>query len=1332
VAEPYSVVPVDGDPFGGGPPPMDEASLGLTIDQQSHPAAPSDGLTATQRTLGAMTEGARQGFGVGPAANTGMERVLHMFPGLAAMGVATPWHPAAKLLDAESPGDPLSRGFGALTSGVTAGISQGLQEVGVSRTHAEQLRRDFNLAATDASHVSSGVPRPRDVPLQGEIIPPSRVEPVAPAPRVPPTIEGQVVDSPRIAAPQLQEPAPTTSYAVPVKGDPFALPGGQSDATAQAAASAAQQAAAAAERDTALRLQGQGGVGERRGGDGIAEETGRAASAAGARAPLAGLPSKALRIGDQVYVPGPIDRAHQAAEAYMQEVGLPYDPPKTYAKVDPDRARLIAKTYDELPNAPDDPAVQASYQAMINETLGQFRHILDTGLQIEFIKPGQSDPYHLSPRLAKMDVRDNNHLWVYPTDQGFGSEGLDRTGTTDLSPHPMLQPTAYVVDGRPLVANDVFRIVHDYFGHIKDGNGFRAAGEENAWRSHAAMYSPLARPAMTAETRGQNSWVNYGPHGDKNFSAKSGDTVYAEQKAAIMPQWVVDDGRFDAPDVLHQPMSPDELGGVKINDRFYDLGPWQNDLSQPAGGQAQKYILQRGRETGLEHLLAFDQHGDQIAHGYGLPNRVQFPRELSVALRTPGQAVVTHHNHPSGAGPSGPDTAILVLPGMAASWMHGHNGVSYRTALTTAAREALRGGDFEIQKSRLRRIFDAVDEAVARPLRRAIEAGKVDSPTATQLNAYLTNETLRQAGIIDFHTTYDPGHWLDTLKLRSYLPFWEMAVRDHPTFRSQPGGLFNGPSGLSDRAAFEAGPRSRGEVGTVFGGAEGSPALARDLAADRGSPGDDRRPGAGRRGTGGGATRPDELADRESDGRISTRIPYLLGADPTVHSRDDLVVGLDSAREAEKAYAKNAGLVKLYPGLQLGRVRSPDAVMQKLIEHAHDNLLALHDAMPEAWRQRAKLWYEGANAIANRWANEFGLNVRSTAGALASLSPQKDWFQNVSLAHRVIDIVHNQADGLLTTPMRKYAKRLIAQQGEGPAADVLRSLVTRFERTPLSQLTDPIEQAMWVRWFDEAHNSPSYPVVTPEGGFAGPMITSKGEQWKVVWPPFPNIAKALSVIRDPSIENISKMMGSNHKVRNFYNNIIAPNAQHGDVTIDTHAVAAALLRPLAGSDPEVMHGLGLTGGKSAHNGNKGLYGIYADAYRGAAAARGILPREMQSITWEAIRGLFTTGQKKGGAALPSKVSEIWDEYAKGRISRAEARERVFAAAGGIKAPEWVGPASGVDVQARSAGDQGRLHQAGIPAPAAPLDSGARGRAARAPSGFQEEPLSLAGLLEPQR
>jgi hypothetical protein len=109
----------------------------------------------------------------------------------------------------------------------------------------------------------------------------------------------------------------------------------------------------------------------------------------------------------------------------------------------------------------------------------------------------------------------------------------------------MLRPTGEKIGNHAMLANDEFRVVHDVFGHFKEGVGFRAGGEENAWRSHSTMYSDAARGAMTSETRGQNSWVNYGPHGETNRTASESETVFAPQKIGLMPKWTWEEGRGD-------------------------------------------------------------------------------------------------------------------------------------------------------------------------------------------------------------------------------------------------------------------------------------------------------------------------------------------------------------------------------------------------------------------------------------------------------------------------------------------------------------------------------------------------------------------------------------------------------------------------------------------------------------------------------------------------------------------------------------------------------------------------------------------------------------------
>lgn len=274
----------------------------------------------------------------------------------------------------------------------------------------------------------------------------------------------------------------------------------------------------------------------------VAEAQATAARAAGGTPALIGTPTEPLSVAGRTYVSGPTKKAVKVAESYAARRGLPYNAPKTFKKVNPERASRIAAAYEEMPHAPDDPKVKAAYDAMIDETLDQWKEIKKSGLKVEFIRPEMPDPYQESPRLAIMDVRDNNHLWVFPTESGFGGS---ESAYVDISGNPLLRKTGEIIDGVPVTANDIFRIVHDYFGHIKYGHGFRADGEENAWRAHSAMYTPLARKAMTSETRGQNSWVNFGPYGKQNRTASAKDTQYAPQKTGLLPDWVIEEGLAD-------------------------------------------------------------------------------------------------------------------------------------------------------------------------------------------------------------------------------------------------------------------------------------------------------------------------------------------------------------------------------------------------------------------------------------------------------------------------------------------------------------------------------------------------------------------------------------------------------------------------------------------------------------------------------------------------------------------------------------------------------------------------------------------------------------------
>jgi hypothetical protein len=223
------------------------------------------------------------------------------------------------------------------------------------------------------------------------------------------------------------------------------------------------------------------------------------------------------------------------------------------------------------------------------------------------------------------------------------------------------------------------------------------------------------------------------------------------------------------------------------------------------------------------------------------------------------------------------------------------------------------------------------------------------------------------------------------------------------------------------------------------------------------------------------------------------------------------------------------------------------------------------------------------------------------------------------------------------------------------------------------------DRSVFVRAFDEAHHARSYPIVTPEGTFGDLATNDDGSPSGIGWGSFPEIQKAIAALDNPSLEHISKLMGQNHKVRSFYNNIISPNSRYDDTTIDTHAINAAHLRPMGGSHPVVKFGLGMAGSSSNATGSQGGYGLEHEAYRQATAllnarpgARQLLPRQLQSIAWEAVRGLFTPEQKRD-TGLVRDVDEIWRQARDRKITIDDARRMILERAKGIEPPSWYKP-----------------------------------------------------------
>jgi hypothetical protein len=364
----------------------------------------------------------------------------------------------------------------------------------------------------------------------------------------------------------------------------------------------------------------------------------------------------------------------------------------------------------------------------------------------------------------------------------------------------------------------------------------------------------------------------------------------------------------------------------------------------------------------------------------------------------------------------------------------------------------------------------------------------------------------------------------------------------------------------------------------------------------------------------------------------------------------------------------------------------------KFVAWLKDNLLALYNAFPPDLRARATQWYDGANKIANDFADIYGTTPHQAAGVIAVLSPQKDWFKNVAQAEQIMDIwanlqdfviegdaVQAQIESMVTGVKASAKNKIKAEKGETPEEKAYRiafnekldQKVKKKRRLLLNQIVgktireldnDPDLQAWAIRLVAQAQYGRQYQIISPEGNPLGVALTKKNKPQKNGWGSCNEIIKAVNILKNGDIQNISENVGGEHKVRNFYNNIIAPNNLFGDATIDTHAVAAGHLMPMGSSATAVNHNFGTGMGGSGKLGISGVYHIYLDAYQQAAAEVGLMPRQLQSITWEAIRLIYPSESRRNKEILDT-AQNTWKNK-----TYEQARNNVLG--GTIPSPSW--------------------------------------------------------------
>lgn len=345
---------------------------------------------------------------------------------------------------------------------------------------------------------------------------------------------------------------------------------------------------------------------------------------------------------------------------YIAKNQIQDDHHESYAPISDERMKKIADLYDSAKHEPDSPAVQQAYRALANETMAQYREMVAAGIKIEPYE-GKGEPYKNSTEMMA-DVRDNKHLWFFKTDNAFG-DGADSKGNA------LLEPSGVEINGQPLLVNDIFRAVHDYFGHTAEGFEFGPRGEFNAYLAHSRMFSDDAKPALAAETLAQNAWVNFGPHlrredgslpkpGDKDFVPLK-ERRFADQKNTLVPLEVLQDadgaGRKPVPETAaakrqaqkdsfrFMPVDGEKISRDKAVDQvlrsgnswldpqgnLFPLGPRGDhaafartilkDEAGATGGDVTDQLIARGW---VRLISTFPSGGDSLL-AQGRPNRAQ-------------------------------------------------------------------------------------------------------------------------------------------------------------------------------------------------------------------------------------------------------------------------------------------------------------------------------------------------------------------------------------------------------------------------------------------------------------------------------------------------------------------------------------------------------------------------------------------------------------------------------------------------------------------------------------------------------------------------------------
>jgi N12 class adenine-specific DNA methylase len=202
---------------------------------------------------------------------------------------------------------------------------------------------------------------------------------------------------------------------------------------------------------------------------------------------------------------------------------------------------------------------------------------------------------------------------------------------------------------------------------------------------------------------------------------------------------------------------PEEAKPETLPETTPDTGLSERDPTRAA----QQNVLQFGRETGRERLIALSPDGSTLDISDGDARGVRFsPKLTKIALDPNSDAdLVLHHNHPSDRSFSGTDFAMLTMPAIRTVWAHGHAGSVYRITLTPKFASTLDDDLAKVQKY-LFAIENAASGSLGNTLIKWGESRPEYDNQVNYIHGHLIWQVFRDAGLVDYQSNTENPEWL--------------------------------------------------------------------------------------------------------------------------------------------------------------------------------------------------------------------------------------------------------------------------------------------------------------------------------------------------------------------------------------------------------------------------------------------------------------------------------------------------------------------------------------------------------------------------------------------